>query len=113
MSKPAQDRWLVAYDIRDPKRLSRMYRFLSKHALPLQYSVFLAHTRHGQIDDLLDGVRARINPAQDDVRAYHLTGNTKLWAMGNQFAADDATLTDEALNALRIDTVIEVAWQST
>ena len=108
MSETAQDHWLVAYDIRDPKRLGRVYRFLSKHAVPLQYSVFLADAGNERISELLDGVRDRIDPDEDDVRAYHLTKHTKLWSMGNQFVTDGCTLSDEAIEALRVETVLMV-----
>lgn len=34
-------RWLVAYDIRDPVRLRRVYDIVRSHGDRLQYSVFL------------------------------------------------------------------------
>ena len=41
MSQTATARYLVTYDIADPKRLSRLFRFMKKQGVPLQYSVFL------------------------------------------------------------------------
>ena len=32
--------YLIAYDIADPKRLSRVHRALKREGLPVQYSVF-------------------------------------------------------------------------
>ncbi len=33
--------WLVCYDISDPRRLQRVHKTISRHGIPLQYSVFL------------------------------------------------------------------------
>ena len=40
MSQTATARYLVTYDIADQKRLSRLFRFLKKQGVPVQYSVF-------------------------------------------------------------------------
>ena len=34
-------RWIVAYDIRDPKRLRKVYEVVRDHGDRLQYSVFI------------------------------------------------------------------------
>ena len=41
MSQFKSSRWLVCYDISDKKRLGRVFRFLKKKGVPVQYSVFL------------------------------------------------------------------------
>lgn len=41
MSQHASAQWLVTYDIADPKRLGRLFRYLKKQGVPVQYSVFL------------------------------------------------------------------------
>lgn len=74
--------WLVCYDIASPRRLRRVHAFLKKHALPVQYSVFLIETDRAGLEDLLDGLRERIHPKRDDVRAYRLPRRTWYRSLG-------------------------------
>jgi CRISPR-associated protein Cas2 len=67
----------VCYDIASPRRLRRVHAFLKKHGLPVQYSVFLVEADRSGLDALLDGLRERIHPKRDDVRAYGLP--RRLW----------------------------------
>jgi CRISPR-associated protein Cas2 len=63
--------WLIAYDIREPRRLSSLHRALKKHALAVQYSVFVGRfSRRGirQLQALIDSIIA----PEDDVRMYPL-----------------------------------------
>ena len=69
--------WLVCYDIASPRRLRRVHAFLKKHGIAVQYSVFLVHSDRAGLDALLQGLRERISPRRDDVRAYRLP--RKLW----------------------------------
>ncbi len=69
--------WLVTYDIASPRRLRRVHAFLKQHGIPVQYSVFLVHLDHAQLDALLEGLSERIHPRADDVRAYRLP--KELW----------------------------------
>lgn len=64
--------WLVAYDVASPKRLVRVHRVLKGAAAPAQYSVFVAWGSRQDLVALLDRVQTRIQPRQDDVRAYRL-----------------------------------------
>jgi len=64
--------FVVCYDIADPKRLARLFRYLKKIALPLQYSVFLFSGDDRQLDRLLAGAVRLIDAAEDDLRAYPL-----------------------------------------
>ena len=43
MSYTERRNWLVAYDIASPRRLARVHRYLKRHAIPVQYSVFVFH----------------------------------------------------------------------
>jgi len=38
---PARRRYLACYDIRDPRRLTRMRRVMKRYGYPVQYSVFV------------------------------------------------------------------------
>lgn len=63
--------WLIAYDIRHPRRLSALHRLLKKHALAVQYSVFVGRfTRRGI--RLLQAHISSIIAPEDDVRLYPL-----------------------------------------
>lgn len=41
MSQQTPARWLVTYDIVQPRNLGRVFRLLKKNGVPVQYSVFL------------------------------------------------------------------------
>jgi CRISPR-associated protein Cas2 len=63
---------LICYDITDPKRLGRVFRYLKKRAMPLQYSVFLFSGDDRQLERCLAGAAALIDGKNDDLRAYPL-----------------------------------------
>lgn len=67
-----QHDFLIAYDITSPRRLGRMFRFLQQHAVPIEYSVFMAHEDTRRMRALLDEAAALIDPAEDDLRCYPL-----------------------------------------
>lgn len=64
--------WLVAYDVTSVKRLRRVHRYLTANAAPAQYSVFVTWSTTRELEALLEGLKARIHPKRDDVRAYRL-----------------------------------------
>lgn len=63
--------WLIAYDIRHPRRLSALHRLLKKHALAVQYSVFVGRFTRRGIRHLQVCISSIIAP-EDDVRLYPL-----------------------------------------
>lgn len=86
--------WLIAYDIRDPRRLVRLHRFLKKVAVPVQYSVFAAHDTPAHIGRLAGQIEGYIHAKQDDVRIYPLPQKPELFLLGRQIVgADGAMLT--------------------
>lgn len=60
------------YDIANPRRLGRLYRFLCKQAIPLQYSVFLFNGDGRQLERCMQEAIKLIDEKQDDLRAYPL-----------------------------------------
>lgn len=80
----AKQWYVLAYDIRDPKRLQRLHYYLKQRALPLQRSVFLLHKRPAELHTILRGVRQRIHKSQDDVRLYPVKNPHSIWAAGQQ-----------------------------
>ncbi|MDX1606543.1 MAG: CRISPR-associated endonuclease Cas2 [Candidatus Competibacterales bacterium] len=94
--------YLIAYDIADPHRLNRVARFLTKCAVRIQYSVFAAEFTRTQLDDTLEGLRALIDPREDDIRAYPLPRVGQVALMGRQLFPDDILLLRDGYNLLRL-----------
>lgn len=60
-------RYLVAYDIRDPKRLRAVARVLEAYGHRLQYSVFVCDLTFGELCDLRLEVREEFLATVDSV----------------------------------------------
>lgn len=92
--------YLIAYDIADPARLNRVHRYLKSVATDLQYSVFAAVVKPGELDRILGEVAERIDPRKDDVRAYPVPRRSHAAALGRQHLPAGIFLTDEQLLGL-------------
>lgn len=66
-------RYLLVYDIREPRRLRRVHRVATDFGEPLQYSVFVC--------DLTDTERARLRRALD-VEIKHDVDSVALFDLG-------------------------------
>jgi CRISPR-associated protein Cas2 len=95
--------YLISYDICDPRRLSRVARFLEKHACRVQYSVFVLQTTPAQLTLLLDGLAELIEPTEDDIRAYPLPFEANIDLLGRQIFPDDILLIRNGRNVLRLN----------
>jgi CRISPR-associated protein Cas2 len=93
-------RWLLAHDIRDQRRLQKVWRFLRKEGVRLQYSVYLLAGQRQQIEKLIDQLRFLIDEKTDDVRIYPLTESTRIWGLGRQFNDEDNMLCDAFMDKL-------------
>ena len=76
--------WLVAYDIREPRRLRRVHRHLRKLGMAAQYSAFTVEADDSEIVDHLAAIESLIDKRADDVRAYHLPARCPVWRLGRQ-----------------------------
>ena len=74
--------WIIAYDIRAPKRLIRVHKLLSKEPLALQYSVFVADLTDTGLQRLKGQIAALIDPAEDDIRFYSVPSGSRSKLMG-------------------------------
>ncbi len=83
---------LICYDIRCPRRLAKLHRFLCGVAIPVQYSVFIAYLAPNRIDLLLADLRERIHKHQDDVRLYTLPDNPDILSLGDSWLPQDTML---------------------
>src|SRR5947209_1430478 len=68
-------RFLIAYDICDPRRLRRVARRLERFALRTQKSVFVFHGDDAGMTALLDAVAPLMDLDQDIIQAWKLAGD--------------------------------------
>ena len=94
--------YLICYDICDPGRLSRVARFLCKHACRVQYSVFVIEITPARLTSLLAELEELIEPEEDDVRAYPLPYECEVAMLGRQLFPDDILLLQQGRNVLRL-----------
>ncbi|PFG73560.1 CRISPR-associated endonuclease Cas2 [Tepidiforma thermophila] len=67
------ERWYaIAYDIPDNRRREALATWLEGWGERVQRSVFEFQLRPSEFARMLAGIRARIDPAVDQVRVYHL-----------------------------------------
>ncbi len=93
-------RYLIAYDIRDPRRLGRVHRFLRRQSMPVQYSVFTAQLTQRKLTRVTEGLEAIIDPRADDVRIYPLPARLDANLLGRQIFPDDVLLLDGGVNLI-------------
>lgn len=74
--------YLLGYDIRQPRRLKRVHRFLKGEAIAAQQSLFLFHGTPASRDELLKELDQLIDPREDDVRLYPIGHPERLWLGG-------------------------------
>jgi CRISPR-associated protein Cas2 len=77
-----RSRYLVCYDIADPARLGRVYRYLKDEALHLQYSVFLGSFTWPKLQEVKAHLERLIDRGADDVRIYPLPAAEAILALG-------------------------------
>ncbi len=94
-------RWLLAHDIRDKKRLHRVWRYLRQEGVRLQYSVYLLAGTPQHINNIVERLRDIIDERTDDVRIYPLTETTRIWGLGTQFNDEGNSLCDAFIDKLK------------
>ncbi len=82
MALGAVHSWLITYDIADRKRLGRLHRFVKKHAIPVQYSVYATQQSVAGIGRLASDLRAYIKAQEDDVRIYQIPDKPLIVTLG-------------------------------
>ena len=100
MSHTEQRNWLIAYDIGNPLRLCRVHRFLKRHAIPVQYSIFVFQGNQVALNSVLAGITERIAPDVDDVRAYYLPDRCEVAMLGTQHLPEGVVLGAHGLDRL-------------
>ncbi len=74
--------YVIAYDIRNEKRLRRLHYALKKEAVPLQKSVFLLHADMEQRNRVKAEIQSRVSTREDDVRIYPVFSPATFWLAG-------------------------------
>ena len=97
MHSPGRRSWLVAYDIADPRRLSRVHAYLKRRAIPVQYCVFVLQGGERLLERVLQGIEELIELADDDVRAYHLPDRCEIAMLGIQSLPEGVTVASPGL----------------
>ena len=100
MADSEQGLYLIAYDIANPKRLSRVHRTLKKQGLPVQYSVFTVVIKRKALLRLMDVIDQLILSAEDDVRCYRLPEQSDIKTLGRQFFPKNVMLFSAGINRL-------------
>jgi CRISPR-associated protein Cas2 len=60
-----RQRHLVAYDVRDPKRLRKVHRLMQGHGMSIQYSVFVCDLTSAELFALSAQLHEVVDPAVD------------------------------------------------
>lgn len=74
--------YLICYDIADPKRLGRVYRFMAGNGRHLQYSVFHCTLTWQELQVIKESLSNLIDEEKDDIRIYPLPSGNKMIVMG-------------------------------
>ena len=89
MSQQAPARWLVTYDIVEPRNLAQVFKLLKKKGVPVQYSVFFVPASALQMGALVVQLAKLIDIKTDDVRAYRLPENSWKVTLGATIIPED------------------------
>jgi CRISPR-associated protein Cas2 len=74
--------YLVCYDIANPRRLGKVYKFMAGKGKHLQYSVFHCLLTWQELQKMKGELSNLINEEEDDIRIYPLPSAGKVIAMG-------------------------------
>jgi CRISPR-associated protein Cas2 len=98
----AQATYLVAYDIRNPRRLGRIYRLCKRAGLHLQYSVFLLRASPLKMNQFIRELESLIEPRRDDVRIYPVPERAEWTFLGRALWPAEVYFFHEGLDLLPI-----------
>jgi CRISPR-associated protein Cas2 len=65
-------RYLVAYDIREPRRLRRVHSVVKDYGYPLQYSVFVCDLTAMELIAMKSDLTAEAHLAEDSIAIFDL-----------------------------------------
>lgn len=82
MSKRNKHWYLLTYDVCCPRRLQRVCRFLKKHGVPVQHSVFLIRTHAPGIEAIQSDCSEILNLQEDELAIVRTDTPDQLWRYG-------------------------------
>ncbi len=65
--------YLVTYDIREPKRWHKVFRFLKSRGLNVQLSCFEVELEGRELDEVIDRIIELIEPLEDKVYFFPIS----------------------------------------
>lgn len=74
--------YLVCYDIKDERRLMRVYKKMKSRGLHIQYSVFHCRLSRDELLELKRSLGDIIEKSMDDIRIYSLPTDIKVTVLG-------------------------------
>ena len=79
-------KYLVCYDISEPRRLQRVHRYVSNEAEFLQKSVYKLSADNREFEKFVVSLENIINSKTDDVRIYPLSPSItiEIWGRHNR-----------------------------
>jgi CRISPR-associated protein Cas2 len=80
-------RFLIAYDIKNKKRLVKIARMLEKRGVRIEYSVFYMEATKEEMSEFAISLASKINTQEDDIRIYIIEENEI--ALGNALVLDE------------------------
>lgn len=90
-----RNRFLVAYDIRDSKRLRQVYKAMHDFGSPLQYSVFQCDLSDIEKTRMMDEMRDLIHHDEDRVMVVDIGPLEGRAASAFEFIGETSRLPDE------------------
>ena len=88
MSQIKEKHYIIAYDICDKKRLSKVHRLVKEYAMSLQHSVFIAPFSSILLHEMIGRLKEVIKTSQDDIRIYPLSDSHQPEIYGNRKLPD-------------------------
>jgi len=82
-------KYLICYDICDPKRLRRVHRTIRDWGVPIQFSIFEAELNTLQLKQLIQQLTEIIESNEDKVMFYRLPPNQTPICLGVSVQTDD------------------------
>ncbi len=76
--------FIVAYDIKNKKRLQRLQRLISNELWQLQYSVYYGRMTCQAMDKLIVNIQKIIHKHDDDVRVYEVEPIENAFVIGKR-----------------------------
>lgn len=75
-------KYIIGYDITEPKRLGKIYKKIIKFATPIQYSLFLYEGTEKELTNAMQSILNLLDKKTDDLRIYPIFSSVKQWGLG-------------------------------